>query len=184
MTRDAREAVLARLRSAVDQLGRTMHVGLIPESGANIAYAIPEARSRDDVAAIAGTIMRRGNEPHPDGLVAFGASDHLATVVLTAMKYDPDIRSAAVIRYSPPIVAILEDLLLEICSFDREREPPGVRTMDWGVAFCCRSGVPDIVFDRGALGREPFVRVLAEDTGAVASIIGRISARMEKITGT
>lgn len=183
MTRDARDAVLARLRQAAWQLEQTMHAGLIPDAGANLSYAIPEARSRDDVAAVEGMIVRSGDRPHLGGPVAFGVSGQLATIVLTAMKYDADIRSAAIIRYSPSIIGILEDQFLEICSFDRAQEPPGVQTMDWGVSFCCRNGVPDIIFDRGAPGKEPIVFVLAEDPGTVVTIIGRIGTSMEKVSG-
>jgi predicted fused transcriptional regulator/phosphomethylpyrimidine kinase len=183
MTEDAREAVLALLQAAVGQLEQTMHAGLIPEVGTNIAYALPDARERDDVAAVEGRIVRLGDRPFPVGPVAFGASDHIATVVLTAMRFDPSIRSAANIRFSPELIAVLEDLFLEICSFDRTREPPGVRTMDWGVASCCRNGVPDIIFDRGAVGKEPMVRILAEKPVDVAAIIGRISTRIGRISG-
>ncbi|HNL86097.1 MAG TPA: thiamine-phosphate synthase family protein, partial [Methanoregulaceae archaeon] len=95
----------------------------------------------------------------------------------TAMKFDPGVRSAANIRFTPEIIGIIEDLLLETCSFDREREPPGTRTMDWGVAFCCRSGVPDVIFDRGAVGKEPMVRILAEHPAEIVAIIRRISTR-------
>jgi hydroxymethylpyrimidine/phosphomethylpyrimidine kinase len=183
MTEDAREAVLATLQAAVDQLGQTMHAGLIPEVGTNIAFALPDARERDDVAAVEGRIVRLGDRPRPVGPVAFGASDHVATIVLTAMRFDRSIRSAANIRYSPELIGVLEDLCLEICSFDRGREPPGVRTMDWGVASCCRNGVPDVIFDRGAVGKEPMVRILAETPAAVAGIIGRVSARIGSISG-
>jgi len=122
--------------------------------------------------------VRLSGQPHPVGSVAFGASDHVARVVLTSMKFDPDIRSAANIRYTPDIIRIIEDLLLETCSFDRGNEPPGTRTMDWGVAFCCRSGVPDVIFDRGAVGIEPMVRILGQDPQEVAAIIVRISNRV------
>jgi predicted fused transcriptional regulator/phosphomethylpyrimidine kinase len=184
MIQDAREKVLAMLQAAVDQLERTMHTILIPEVGTNIAYALPDARDKDDVAAVEGRIVRIGDRPHPVGSIAFGASDHVAAIVLTAMKFDPDIRSAANIRYSPELIALLEDLFLEMCSFDRSSEPPGTRTMDWGVAFCCRNGVPDIIFDRGAVGKEPMIRVLAENPVEVASIIGRISTRLGNVTDT
>jgi predicted fused transcriptional regulator/phosphomethylpyrimidine kinase len=184
MIQDARETVLAMLQAAVDQLERTMHTILIPEVGTNIAYALPDARDKDDVAAVEGRIVRIGDRPHPVGSIAFGASDHVAAIVLTAMKFDPDIRSAANIRYSPELIALLEDLFLEMCSFDRSSEPPGTRTMDWGVAFCCRNGVPDIIFDRGAVGKEPMIRVLAENPVEVASIIGRISTRLGNVTDT
>jgi len=50
--------------------------------------------------------------------------------------------------------------------------------MDWGVAFCCRSGVPDVIFDRGAVGKEPMVRILAEHPAEIVAIIRRISTRL------
>jgi predicted fused transcriptional regulator/phosphomethylpyrimidine kinase len=183
MKDDARETVLAMLQAAVDQLERTMHAGLIPEVGTNIAFALPDAREKDDVAAVEGRIVRLRDRPCPVGPVAFGASDHVAAIVLTAMKFDPEIRSAANIRYSPELIGLLEDLFLEMCSFDRKAEPPGTRTMDWGVAFCCKNGVPDIIFDRGAVGKEPMVRVLAENPIEVATIIGRISTRIGSTPG-
>ncbi len=152
MTGDTRALVISALEDAVGELSRSMDAGLIPEVGSNIAYALPDARDKDDVAAVQGRIVRLFGQPHPVGPVDFGASDHVARIVLTAMKFDPGIRSAANIRYTPEIIRIIEDLLLETCSFDRGNEPPGTRTMDWGVAFCCRSGVPDVIFDRGAIG--------------------------------
>jgi len=178
MTQDARESVLTMLRAAVEQLETTMQAGLIPEVGTNICYALPDARENDDVAAVEGRIVRLGDRVHAVGQVAFGASDHVATIVLTAMKFDPDVRSAANIRYSPELITLCEDLYLEICSFDRRDEPPGTRTMDWGVAFCCRNGVPDVIFDRGAVGKEPMIRILAQNPMEVATIIGRISTRI------
>jgi len=177
MTVDMRKLVLSALEDAVEELSHSMDAALIPQVGSNIAYALPGARDKDDVAAVQGRIVRLSGQPHPVGTVDFGASDHVARIVLTAMKFDPDIRCAANIRFTPEIIEIIEDLLLETCSFDRGNEPPGTRTMDWGVAFCCRSGVPDVIFDRGAVGKEPMVRILGQDPAEVAAIIGRISNR-------
>lgn len=178
MTGDIRELVLSALQDAVQELSRSMDADLIPEVGSNLVYALPGARDRDEVAAVRGRIVRLSRQAHPVGPVDFGASEHVARIVLTAMKFDPGIRSAANIRYSPAIIGIIEDMLLETCSFDRANEPPGTRTMDWGVAFCCRSGVPDVIFDRGAVGIEPMVRILGQDPQEVAAIIGRISNRL------
>jgi hydroxymethylpyrimidine/phosphomethylpyrimidine kinase len=94
------------------------------------------------------------------------------------MRTDPAIRSAAEIRFTPAVPAILEDLLLETCELDRSREAPGVSTMDWGVASCCRDGIPDAIFDRGAPGKEGLVRILAEDPVAVAQVIVAVSNRL------
>ena len=183
MNGDSRAMVCRELEDALQELIHDMSADLIPAVGSNIAYAIPLAKDKHDVAAVQGRIVRLEGTPHPVGPVALGASDHVARIVLTAMKFDPSVRSAANIRFSPEIIGIIEDLLLETCSFDREREPPGTRTMDWGVAFCCRSGVPDVIFDRGAVGKEPMVRILAEHPAEVVAIIRRISKRHWTVTG-
>ncbi|MDD1709256.1 MAG: phosphomethylpyrimidine kinase [Methanoregulaceae archaeon] len=181
MAGEMRKSVLSALENAVKELVSSMDPGLIPEVGSNIAYALPGARDKDEVAAVQGRIVNLSGQVHPVGPADFGASDHVARIVLTAMKFDPMIRCAANIRYSPEVIGIIEDLLLETCSFDRANEPPGTRTMDWGVAFCCRSGVPDVIFDRGAVGKEPMVRILAQDPAEVVGIIGRISNRYRNV---
>ena len=120
------------------------------KSGCNIAYALRMHGTRTMWLRCRGGFCVFSGSPARSGPVDFGASEPMARIVLTAMKFDPDIRSAATIRYTPGIIRIIEDLMLETCSFDRGNAPPGTRTMDWGVASCCRSGVPDVIFDRGA----------------------------------
>jgi hydroxymethylpyrimidine/phosphomethylpyrimidine kinase len=71
-------------------------------------------------------------------------------------------------------------MLLEICTFDRAAEPPGVKTMDWGVASCCRQGVPDVIYDLGAVGKEAMIRILGENPDGVVKNILKLSARMNK----
>jgi len=179
MTQEEREKVIKRLGEAVGLLAERMDARLIPEVGMNIVYALPDARSREDVAGVMGRIVRLGDRVHPVGEIAFGASDHMARVVLTAMRFDPKIRSAANIRFSDEIVSKLNDLLFEVCSFDRGEEPPGVQTMDWGVASCCRVGVPDVIYDRGAVGKEPMIRLLGEDPVTVVQNILKLSNRIK-----
>jgi hydroxymethylpyrimidine/phosphomethylpyrimidine kinase len=50
--------------------------------------------------------------------------------------------------------------------------------MDWGVASCCRSGVPDVIFDRGGMGKEPMIRILGEDPEVIVNNIIKLSARI------
>jgi len=178
MRAEDRARVIACMDQAVTLLAGRMDPRLIPEVGMNIVYALPDARSRDDVAGVLGRIVRLGDRVHPVGEIAFGASDHVARIVITAMRFDPGIRSAANIRFSEAILLEMENLMFEICSFDREKEPPGVQTMDWGVASCCRGGVPDVIYDRGARGKEPMIRVLGEDPVTVAHNILKLSNRI------
>lgn len=173
-----REQVLHELEDAVNRIREQAKPELIPEVGMNIAYALPGARMPEEVAAVTGRIVRVGNSVHPVGGIAFGASDHVARIVLTAMKFNPEVRSAANIRFSDDFITIMDEELLEIRSFDRTKEPPGVRTMDWGVASCCKDGVPDVIFDRGAMGKEPMIRILGEDPYIVSQNILKLSQRI------
>ena len=126
MRAEERAQVIACMNQAVMLLAERMDPGLIPDAGMNIVYALPDARDKEDVAGGLGRIGRLGDRVHPVGEIAFGASDYVVRIVLTAMRFDPDIRSAANIRFSEAILQELENLMFEICSFDREKEPPGV----------------------------------------------------------
>ena len=170
--------VRARLGLAVKVLADGMGPDLVPAAGANIGYALPGARSPGDVAAVEGGILISGGGVRASGGTAFGVDVGVARVILTTMRTDPAIRSAAVIRFSPALVPVFGHLLLDVCSFDRAREPPGVSTMDWGVASCCREGVPDAIFDRGTTGKEGLVRILGEEPVTVAQIVLAMSTRL------
>jgi hydroxymethylpyrimidine/phosphomethylpyrimidine kinase len=172
------EEVKGKLKLAVRILAEEMPPSLVSGTESNIGYALRGARTTMDVAGIQGGILIAGSRVQLGGEVTFGSAEGVALVVLTAMRTDPGIRSAAVLHCSPPVLTILKDLLLEICEFDRAREPPGVSTMDWGVASCCREGVPDVIFDRGAPGREPLVRILGEEPLSVAQTIVAVSHRL------
>ncbi|MDO9540391.1 MAG: thiamine-phosphate synthase family protein [Methanocalculus sp.] len=175
---DEKRQILDALGFAVEELKNKMDPRLIPEVGSNITYALPAARSPGDVAGVEGRIVTMRGSVHPVGACAFGASDHIARIVLTAMRFDPLIRSAANIRFSDNLAALLEDLSFDICWFDRNKEPPGIQTMDWGVASCCKDEVPDMILDRGAVGKEPMIRILGPDPVSVANTIIMLSSRI------
>jgi len=175
--------VVELLLQAVRILEDGMSAALLPGGGSPLGYAFRGARRPEDVAGVAGGLVREDGRVRPSGGISFGAGEGAARVVLTAMRTDPEIRSAAGIRFSPGILGVLEDLLLEICEFDRSREPPGISTMDWGVAFCCRDGVPDAIFDRGAPGKEGLIRILGEDPVKVARTIVAVSRRLRGGSG-
>ncbi|WP_243668408.1 hypothetical protein [Methanoculleus chikugoensis] len=73
MMQEEREKVVDRLEEAVALLVERMDARLIPEVGMNIGYALPDARSKDDVAGVLGRIVRLGEAVHPPRReIAFG----------------------------------------------------------------------------------------------------------------
>ena len=174
----ARDEVISRLKFAVSLLEEKMATDLVPGTGADIVYALKGARDPLQVAGVQGRIVCIGDRVHATGDIAFGVSGEVAGIVLTVMRFDPSLRSAANIRCSPEVLSLMEEMFLEICSFDRAKEPPGIKTMDWGVASCCREGVPEVIYDRGMAGKEPMVRLLGEEPVELANKIIMLSARI------
>jgi predicted fused transcriptional regulator/phosphomethylpyrimidine kinase len=176
-----RSDVLERLAQATVILEQSLDVRLIPAKGANLAYAIRGARDKNDVAVVRGGIINENGKPHAAGPCTFGGDEDAARLVLTAMKFDPTMRSAATLRFSKNTLKVLESLLLDCASFDRAQEPPGISTMDWGVASCCKEGVPDVCYDYGGKGKEAIIRILGENPIGVTNNIIMISNRIINI---
>lgn len=143
---------------------------LIPEVGCNIGMGISNASSVQDVAAVSGRIVRLKGSPHAVGCVLFGASSHVARIVLTAMRADGSMKAAMNIRYSEEALTACKELGLSIASFSREDEPQGVSTMEWGVASTIKKAgrVPDVIYDTGDFGKEAMIRLLGKDAVDVA----------------
>lgn len=175
-----RYRVIKNVEEAVDMIETKMPAGLIPEVGCNIAMGIPNASLVSDVAAVSGRIVRLKGSPHAVGCVAFGASSHIARIVLTAMQYDSSMRAAMNIRYSDEALAACKELGLRIASFSREDEPEGVSTMEWGVAEAIKKAgrVPDVIYDKGDVGKEAMIRLLGRDAKEVAGRAINISGVM------
>ncbi len=110
------------------------------------------------------------------GDVDFGASNHIARVILTAMRFDEKMVGAMNVKYSQDILSVCKKLGFSIASFDRGDEPTGVSTMDWGVEEAIqKSGrMPDVIYDVGATGKEPMVRLLGKSAREVAEKAVRI----------
>jgi len=154
---------------------------LIPEVGANLGMATEDAESEADVAAVDGRITRT-KHGFRVGRIEFGASSHVARAILTMMRFNRAIRSAINIKYSPEIVEICERLF-SVVSFEREREPNASeegKTMEWGISSAIqnalkeRGSIPDVIFDCGAVGKEPMLRIFGRDAVEVVEKVSRI----------
>lgn len=176
-----RRDVLEKITSAAELLERSMDIRLIPENGACLAYAVSGARDNNGVAVVKGGIIRKQEKPHAAGPCAFGAGADIARIVLTVMKFDPGMRCVATLRFSGTVLKVAESLLLECTGFDPASEPPGISTMDWGVAACCKEGVPDVCYDTGSAGKEGIIRFFGEDPIDVTNNIIMISNRIISI---
>jgi hydroxymethylpyrimidine kinase/phosphomethylpyrimidine kinase len=182
-----RNAALMALHEALAALqGEARIGGLIPEVSSNLGYAIAGAQTRGDVAAFPGRIVRLRDTIATIDAPAFGASQHIASIILTVVRHDPSLRSAMNIRYSPAILKTCKELGFSILGFDRHEEPQEVSTEEghslaWGVedALSKVDTVPDAIYDEGGWGKEPMIRILGRDPGEVVRKVIEIKRSMQ-----
>ncbi|BCS92713.1 thiamine-phosphate synthase family protein [Metallosphaera javensis (ex Sakai et al. 2022)] len=168
---DERKLVLQELEKAVKEfVSQERSYLLIPEVRTNIGYAVRNAKDSNDVAAIPGRITTAFQRAIYCLPPAFGASDHVARVILTAMKYDPDIRSAINLAYYPQFLRLNPYL------FDRSQEPQAQkpvegRTMNFMIEKAVREvgRVPELIVDKGDFGKEPGLFILGRNPSEVVS---------------
>jgi hydroxymethylpyrimidine/phosphomethylpyrimidine kinase len=176
--------VLEALKASLGRLQAAPLGDLVPEVQSNLGYALPFAETRSDVAAFPGRLVRLGEKMVAVSGPAFGVSRHIATVILTTMRHDPEFRSAMNIRFSEELILQCKALGWKVCSFDRSDEkvcsfdrsdePEAVKqqegsSLEWGTerVLSKETTIPDIIFDRGDLGKEPMIRVLGRSPDEV-----------------
>ena len=154
---------------------------LIPEVGCNIGTAIPGARTYEDIAAVEGRIVRYREKAYPVGCVNFGASRHVAGIILAAILENPEVKAAMNVKYSEEILEACKEMGLGIASFDRTKEPEGVNTMDWGTSDAIKKygEVPEIIYDKGGMGKEPMIRLLGTEATEIARIAVELAERIK-----
>ncbi len=171
----SRYEVLESLRIAAARLQEEGIESLVPEVMTNLGYATPFPEGPQDVAAFPGRLLKS-----PQGLIipappAFGASRHIAAIILAAMETHPDLRCAMNIKYLEGLEGLAPLLHLRLASFDRSQEPHEIKdqeggTLAWGVASVLKPGEapPDLIYDKGEVGKEPMIRILGPTPMAVA----------------
>ena len=180
-----RYRVIEALQEALSLLREAKVGKLIPEVQSNLGYALPYAETKEDVAAFPGRIVRIGGSVETMRGPSFGGSQHIASIILTVMKHDPEYRSAMNIGYSREVLTACSALHYSVTSFDRQQEPRGIKetegsSLEWGTDLVLRSskGVPDIVYDEGDRGKEAMVRVIGRYPREVVEKVLRINERV------
>jgi hydroxymethylpyrimidine/phosphomethylpyrimidine kinase len=74
------------------------------------------------------------------------------------------------LRFDEDLLSRARSLGWKVAEFSRADEPQEVKqkegsTLEWGTSKAIQEtgGVPDIVFDRGEVGKEPVIRLIARD---------------------
>lgn len=110
-----RDKVIEKLENAVSEL---LHIprfiSLVPKIGTNIVYALSHASSVIEVVGLRKRIQNISRKKKVVDDIEFGASIHMATVVLEAMKKDPSFRAAINLRGGEDIVIGFEKIGIDL----------------------------------------------------------------------
>jgi len=161
-------------------------VTLIPEVRTNISGALDTAQKVEEVAGFDGRITVVNGFPKACGDIKFGASNHTARLVLTAKKFDNSINFVMNLKYIPHLIDSLQTKSsLDLIEFERETQPVNIEkkedsTMQWLIrkSFENFKKIPDIIWDKGAIGKEPMMRVFAKTS---ENVVKKLKEIMEHV---
>ena len=177
-----RYTVLRELWEAYKELREIAGVEkYVPETRINFVYSIPEPHKIDDIAGFPGRITIINGKLTAFTRPDFGASSHMARVVLAANYYDNNIRSAINLKFSNDLIEKAKKAGLIVAEFSRKDEPMEVKmkegaSLPWGVKKAIEDigKVPDLIYDRGDIGKEPMVRILGKNPRDIVEKIRKI----------
>jgi len=177
--------VIQDLNIALEKL-REKKIGyLIPEVHSNLGYALSFAEKFEDVAAFPGRITKLNDSIATFSGPEFGSSRHIASIILTLMKHNQNFRSVMNIRFSEKIIQTCKHVGLQVRSFDRADEPTQIKkqegsSLEWGTQEVLKQDeIPDIIFDRGDVGKEPMVRVIGKNPDEVVKKVLKINQEIK-----
>jgi len=170
--------VLRALQKATGRVEDVLRY-ILPNGGITMAYAMEDAIDQKKVA-----VFSRGS-------IGFGIDEPISRILLTARRFNPEVRSVGTIRLNDDIRETVTEAFRDVAGYDVSAYPNGVSTMDWGLNFICRNrnsrgdktddgedGVPIAVFAENAVESEGIVYIFGETPDDVANRILIISERL------
>jgi hydroxymethylpyrimidine/phosphomethylpyrimidine kinase len=148
---------------------------LIPEVRSNLVYAKPKATSPEEVLAVDGRITVVVGMPHAAGRSRFGASSHMARLIIEVMKRDPAYRAGVNFASDSRLAKWLEGYAAEkgwtYSVIDRRKEPDEIKEMEgssmpWKVSEAIEAAggrIPKLFYETGAVGKEPVTVLIGID---------------------
>ncbi len=192
-----RDILLGNLVTALSMLENCREFSLlIPEVRVNLAYALPDARTRQEVAAIEGRITNIHGWPHASGMPTFGASDHMARLIIESRKYDPLVNAGINFKCDEIIIKIVKQYCsqqnLSFGWINRRQEPVEITTRDgtsmpWKIGELVHSSggqLPHMFYEGEGWGKEPLFVAVGSTAVEVVTIAIDIAHDYQKIIKT
>jgi len=163
--RAERQPTAERVAEVVAQFVTRDVSPLVPETGMNVVGATPYAEVPAECAAVDGRITRTLDGVAASGGVRFGASNRVATTLLAARERDANRRFAVGCRLDGETEAALDEIEGAVAEYDGDAAPSD-RALRRALAETDERATA--VVDRGGMGREGSLTLLAADSATLA----------------
>jgi predicted fused transcriptional regulator/phosphomethylpyrimidine kinase len=162
------ERVLASVRRGLRTLERARGIaGLVPAVGSNLVECLPDAGDIEDAAGVPGRLFNVKGRLAVPAEPEFGASEHVASVLLAARTAGNNAQAAMNVRYDDGVLASLRETGRTTAEFDAEYDDPETAV---GQALGGSPGA-EVLYHTGGYGIEPIVYVLGPDAESVARVV-------------
>jgi hydroxymethylpyrimidine kinase/phosphomethylpyrimidine kinase len=185
--RAEREPTAEQVRDVLSGLREVNAARLVPEVGMNVAGATPYADAPGECVTVEGRIGRTIDGVAVRGDVRYGASDHVARVLLAARETHPEYRFALSCRFDRGVETALAELDWPVGECDPTEQPAeladeeGAAVQRGAQRLFAESEIPPVaVIDRGEHGKEPLVTLLAADA---PTLTDRATALLDTVDG-
>jgi len=176
-SRNSSEAVSQVARAVRLVEASSNFVLVMPEISVNIASLEGDSDSVDDVVAVPGRIVRVRNSARAMSPPEYGASKHMARVLLLVRRRMPEYRATLNLKYDRRIAGVLKRLGLRTMNLGgygaAGSEDPAVNALN---ARLLESNEEfDALVDQGGRGIEPSLYLFGRSAPEVASTAVRIA---------
>ncbi|MEM0120138.1 MAG: thiamine-phosphate synthase family protein [Thermoprotei archaeon] len=161
--------VLKALREATALLEASpTFSGLIPEVYSNLVYSVENPKDEGDVAGIPGRILRVKGRAKATMDPEFGASTHMAKVVLHLRKRNPWVRAAINTKYDSTLLEALQRVYP--AKVETLGSYVGLQEFFGKLAQVSLEPPVGFIVDSGSVGVEPNIYIVGSDPLTVANI--------------
>ncbi len=163
-----RDAVIMNVEEAIRILEANPEVSLlVPGVLMNIAEAIPNPRDPSDVAAVPGRIDRVDGKVKAWNPPTYGASGHLAMILIGISRSDPSTRAVASVRWGSDVEEAIKSLGWSMVKTSGSMKPTEEEVIN-RVVSAYVANRPKVVVDAGGYGVEPITYVFGGNAVEVA----------------
>jgi hydrogenase maturation factor/predicted fused transcriptional regulator/phosphomethylpyrimidine kinase len=181
---EAEKALCRELKEAVTWLEEAAVSNLIPEIGANLAYAPLDAKELGDIAAIPGRLLRFKGKVIALGEPEMGCSSYMGGTLLAVREHFPEARCVINLYNNEKIRSACKKLNYRVAHMPvpadyRQSDTDYYRDLNLVLSDC--ESLPDIIEIPDRINLERLILVLGKNLGELVSRVITLSNKVEEM---